>query len=114
MTTNLHLKADRPGIFPGLSAHYSGDGFSDMHFDTVALPADQYAGWAAGVKGKGPKLDAAAYAGLSRQSQHVAPYSYGAVMPNLFEAITSQKIAPAPGPEAGSPNPQTSPRSMEH
>src|SRR5258708_25451444 len=33
MATELHLQADQPGRFRGLSAHYSGDGFSDIHFD---------------------------------------------------------------------------------
>jgi hypothetical protein len=33
MTTELYLQADHPGIYPGLSAHFSGDGFSDMAFD---------------------------------------------------------------------------------
>ena len=31
MTTQLNLQADHPGTFHGLSAHFSGDGFSDMH-----------------------------------------------------------------------------------
>jgi cytochrome o ubiquinol oxidase subunit II len=113
MTTQLHLQADKPGTYPGLSSHYSGDGFSDMHFDTVALPADQFAGWAAGVKGKGPVLDVPTYTEFARQSQNLTPFTYGAVAPNLFQAITSQKLAPGPGPEEGRPNPQTSPRSTE-
>src|SRR3984885_84273 len=33
MTTQLNLQADRPGIYHGLSAHFSGDGFSEMAFD---------------------------------------------------------------------------------
>ena len=40
MATQLNLQADEPGTFRGLSSHFSGDGFSDMHFDVVALPAD--------------------------------------------------------------------------
>src|SRR5215218_834476 len=30
MTTRLNLMADRPGVFPGRSAHFSGDGFPGM------------------------------------------------------------------------------------
>ena len=40
MTTQLNLQADAPGTFRGLSSHYSGDGFSGMHFDVQAVPAD--------------------------------------------------------------------------
>ena len=45
MTTHLHLLADEPGTFHGLSGHFSGDGFSDMHFPVRALPAAQFAAW---------------------------------------------------------------------
>ena len=45
MTTQLNLQADAPGTFPGLSSHYSGDGFSDMHFDVEAVPADHFSAW---------------------------------------------------------------------
>src|SRR4029077_7163335 len=39
MRTQLHLQADPPGIFRALSSHYSGDGFSGMHFEVQAVPA---------------------------------------------------------------------------
>jgi len=45
MTTQLYLQADAPGTFPGLSSHFNGDGFPDMHFDVRAVPADQFAAW---------------------------------------------------------------------
>ena len=37
MATQLNLQADRPGDYHGLSAQFSGDGFSDMHFVLRAL-----------------------------------------------------------------------------
>ena len=45
MTTQLNLRADAPGTFLGEASHFSGDGFSDMHFDVKATPADQFATW---------------------------------------------------------------------
>ncbi len=33
MADELYLQADHPGVYAGRSAHFSGDGFSDMHFD---------------------------------------------------------------------------------
>src|SRR5713226_4168360 len=45
MTTQLNLQADVVGTFRGLSSHYSGDGFSDMNFEVLALPAEQFAAW---------------------------------------------------------------------
>ena len=37
MRTQMNLQADEPGTFHGLSAHFSGDGFSDMHFAVRAV-----------------------------------------------------------------------------
>src|SRR6267143_4260171 len=45
MTTQLNLQADAPGTFRGLSSHFSGDGFSDMQFEVLALPAERFAAW---------------------------------------------------------------------
>jgi cytochrome o ubiquinol oxidase subunit 2 len=98
MADNLNLQADKPGDYPGLSAMISGDGFSDMHFDLRAVTPDQYAAWIAAAKKTGPTLDAAGYAALSRQSANLAPFTYRAVQPGLFQSIVSQRIAPAPGP----------------
>ena len=66
MATQLNLQADEPGTFRGLSSHYSGDGFSDMHFEVDALPAAQFAAWVQATRNSGPTLDAAAYAELSQ------------------------------------------------
>ena len=38
MTTRLNLQADRPGVYDGLSAHFSGDGFPGMQFKAHVLP----------------------------------------------------------------------------
>src|SRR6202023_1181204 len=39
MTTRLNLQADKPGTLQCLSGHFSGDGFSDMHFDVHVVPS---------------------------------------------------------------------------
>jgi cytochrome o ubiquinol oxidase subunit 2 len=98
MVSQLNLQADRPAELWGQSAMFSGDGFSDMQFQVTSVPADRFAAWAQGARGAGPVLDQAAYAQLARQSQRVAPLTFGTVDPNLFAAISTQKIAPAPGP----------------
>lgn len=36
MENQLYLQADWPGVFPGLSTHFSGDGFADMKLDVRA------------------------------------------------------------------------------
>jgi len=109
MADDLYLQADRPGVFPGLSGHFSGDGFSDMHFKVLAVPPAQYAAWAAQARGVGPMLDEPAYTALEQQSTNVAPFTYRTVSADLFEHIVQQRLPPGPGPQSGPPAPQPQP-----
>jgi cytochrome o ubiquinol oxidase subunit 2 len=94
MVTRLHLQADHAGTYRGISANYSGAGFSDMHFDVDAVPAEQFDQWVTAARNGGPTLDAQAYAELSRPSQAIAPYTYRAVAPGLFSGVVSSELSP--------------------
>jgi len=99
MTTHLNLLADRPGSFPGLASHFSGDGFSDMHFVVHAVPAADYESWLAHTRGSGTTLDAGSYATLAKPGSQTAIRSYAKVTPMLFEQIlawSAPMTAPAP------------------
>jgi cytochrome o ubiquinol oxidase subunit II len=113
MRTQLNLRADEPGTFHGLSSHFSGDGFSDMHFDVQAVPTDRFATWIDAARNAGPTLDANSYAALTSQSVATSPYTFRSVDPELFKNIVTQKLPPGPGPQTGHPNPSVSPRT-EH
>src|SRR5215469_17132966 len=89
MVTRLHLRADHAGTYRGMSANYSGAGFSDMHFNVDAVPAERFAQWVAATRTTGPVLDAQAYADLAKPSQAVAPFTYHAVTSDLFKGILS-------------------------
>ncbi len=101
METDLNLQADQPGSYQGRSAQFSGDGFPDMGFELRALPAANFARWAAQARAAGPVLDAAAYQGLLRQSRKVAPFTWRAVEPGLFQQVVGHQLPPGPGPETG-------------
>ena len=111
MTTQLNLSADQPGVFAGLSSHYSGDGFSDMHFDMHAVSDKDFAAWANAARSSGPSLDSTSYSKLEKQSMHVAPFLYRDVEPGLFEKVVSQQLPAAPGPDADAPDTSMSNRS---
>jgi cytochrome o ubiquinol oxidase subunit 2 len=113
MRTQLNLRADAPGTFRGLSSHYSGDGFSDMHFAVKAVPAEGFAAWIDAARNTGPALDAESYATLAKQSVDTTPVTYRAVDPSLFQQIVMQKMPPGPGPQTGHPEASVSPRT-EH
>ena len=103
MASQLNLIADQPGTYPGISSHYSGDGFSDMHFDLHAVPAAEFETWVTNTRGVGPTLDAKSYADLAKQSIKVTPFTYRDADPALFNKIVTQEIPPAPGPQSGFP-----------
>jgi cytochrome o ubiquinol oxidase subunit II len=105
METQLHLQADHPGEYLGLSAQFSGDGFSTMNFTVRAVPEDEFGKWAANAKQSGPNLDREAYEALSHQSESVRPFTYSAIDPALFRAIVTQELPPAAGPKRGTPGP---------
>ena len=100
MTNRLNLQADKPGTYPGLSAQFSGDGFSDMRFDVVAVPQAGFADWVAGAKKGGGMLDASSYAVLARQSKADAPKTFGTVSPGLFDAVAAEKALPSSKPQS--------------
>jgi cytochrome o ubiquinol oxidase subunit 2 len=94
MTTQLNLLADQAGVYKGFSAQFSGDGFSDMRFETAAFPADQFAQWIKRTKAGGRPLDAAAYAVLARPSEAVAPATYAPIAEGLFATISAGTARP--------------------
>jgi len=97
MVTHLNLRADHSGTYRGMSANYSGAGFSDMVFKVDAVAPDSFAQWAATTRGAGPVLDAKAYAALAKPSQAVAPFTYRSVANGLFVDITSAAMQSAEG-----------------
>jgi cytochrome o ubiquinol oxidase subunit 2 len=87
MTTRLHLQADHEGSYRGMSAQFSGDGFSDMRFNVEALPADKYSEWIEATRSAGPALNITTYAELAKPSAAVTPFTYRAVAPRLFNSV---------------------------
>jgi cytochrome o ubiquinol oxidase subunit 2 len=110
MSTQLNLQADSAGVFHGISSHFSGDGFSGMHFDVRSVSPQDFQAWVAGAHAKGPALDQAAYTELSKQTSNVAPFTYRSVEPGLYDAVVTQKLPPGPGPRLGRPTADVSPR----
>jgi len=87
MVSRLNLQADKPGNYPGLSAQFSGDGFSGMRFTVEAVGPEQFSDWVDATKGKGPALNATSYAELIRPTKNVVPFIYGSVADGLFDQL---------------------------
>ena len=110
MTTRLNLKADQPGVFQGLAAHFSGDGFPTMSFDVHAVSSNDFTAWTQQAGSATDVLDAKAYQDLAKQSANVPPKVYRLGDDNLFQDIATQKIPPGPGPQSGRGGPDVSPQ----
>jgi len=93
MTTQLHLQADRQGTYQGISAQFSGEGFSDMNFEFIAVTEDKFDRWVAEAKGQGGELDEAAFVELARPAQATGPSTFAEVSHGLFEHVASGHIS---------------------
>jgi cytochrome o ubiquinol oxidase subunit II len=109
MVTQLNLQADRPGVYFGESAQFSGNGFSGMTFNVRAVSQDDFSQWVTTARQGGSALDRDTYLALTRESQNVRPYTFSSIAPNLFDAIVRLELAPGPGPQAGDAGVQARP-----
>jgi cytochrome o ubiquinol oxidase subunit 2 len=109
MTTRLNLEADKPGVYDGISAHFSGDGFPGMQFKVHAVQPQQFASWAASAH-SGPPLDAHAYDQLQKPSSYVKPFTYGSVAPKLFDYVLANREPPPISPKTTPPSQHVSPQ----
>ncbi len=84
MDTRLHLIANQPGRFRGLSANFSGQGFSHMTFAAIALSAADYRRWLDTARRSKGKLDWERYNQLARPSENNRVEYFSSVEPHLF------------------------------
>jgi len=89
MQTQLRLIANQEGTFDGISANYSGGGFSDMKFKAIATTKDGFDEWTHRVKGSAQLLDAVAYGALAKPSEKHGVEYFSMVDKELFNQILS-------------------------
>ena len=90
MQTRLHLQADHAGDYAGISANYSGAGFSDMKFRALAMSPADFDAWLKRVKTAPEGLSMDVYAGVARPSEKVAVRYFSTVDPKLFKNIVAK------------------------
>src|SRR5271154_5039536 len=100
MVTQLNLQADQTGTFEGLSAQFSGDGFSDMRFDLVSAGAEAFEDWVNATKAHGGVLDARTFEQLVKPARADGAQTYAQVSEGLFDGILSRSMAVVP-PQRG-------------
>lgn len=92
METKLHLIANEAGSYEGRSSHYSGAGFSKMHFTAHAVSNEEYQAWLAKVRSDAKVMDQKAFAELTTEQNHDwHPVTYyGSTEKGLFDTIIAK------------------------
>jgi cytochrome o ubiquinol oxidase subunit 2 len=90
MQTRLHLVADEAGDYAGVSANFSGKGFSDMKFRALATSPEQFNAWVEKVKGSPGQLDMNEYNSVAQPSEKNPVRYFSSVDPRLFHNIIAK------------------------
>ncbi len=93
MQTSLSLLVSDPGTYEGMSAQFSGDGFSDMHFPMLALNQSDFDAWAAKVKSEVGTLNQAEYLRLANTHKTSNVEHFSSVNIDIFGYAIRQSVA---------------------
>ena len=92
METKLNAVINKPGVFEGFSANYSGAGFSGMRFKFHGLASADFDHWVQKTRAGGDKLTRDAYLQLEQPSQRDPVRRFATVAPNLYDAILNRCV----------------------
>ncbi len=92
METQLHAVVNKAGEYKGISANYSGAGFSGMHFKFHGLSQGDFDKWVQNHKANGSELSRDAYLQLEKPSEREPVRRYAAVAPGLYGAILNRCV----------------------
>ncbi len=93
MQTELNAVINKPGVYRGLSSHYSGSGFSGMTFKFHGLSQDDFAKWVAQNKSEGKALTRASYLELAKPSERNPVARFASIEPGLYERVLNMCVA---------------------
>ncbi|WP_414708764.1 ubiquinol oxidase subunit II [Ramlibacter sp.] len=92
METRLNAVINRAGVYDGLSANYSGAGFSDMRFKFHGMTDAGFAAWVEAHRAAAEPLTREAYLKLEQPSQREPVRRFASVDPGLWDAIVNRCV----------------------
>ncbi|MEO7495493.1 MAG: ubiquinol oxidase subunit II [Massilia sp.] len=92
METTLHAVINKPGQYEGMSANFSGAGFSHMRFGYKGVSGAEFDSWVAATKAGGGSLDRARYLALEKPSEKEPVQRFASRDPGLFDAIVNRCV----------------------
>ena len=97
METKLHLNAREIGTYAGISANYSGGGFSGMRFKAHAMSQEGFDNWIKEAKSAPSALTPEVYAELTKRSEHNPVVKYSSAPPAMFDFILGSTMTKMAG-----------------
>ncbi|HJP98864.1 MAG TPA: ubiquinol oxidase subunit II [Rhodanobacteraceae bacterium] len=94
MQTILHGVINKPGVYRGFSANFSGSGFTDMRFKFHGLSTQDFDRWVAKARAAGGDLDLAAYNKLRQPSRAAPVHYYAKFDANLYDRVLNLCVEP--------------------
>lgn len=89
MQTELNAVINKPGVYDGFSANYSGEGFSQMRFKFHGHDQAGFDAWVEQVRAQGSELDRETLASLNQPSiSHPVTY-YNSVETGIWDKIVN-------------------------
>ena len=92
MQTKLSAVVNKPGVFDGFSANYSGHGFNGMRFKFHGLTTADFDKWVATTKASAKQLTRTEYLALEKPSERDPVQRYSSVETTLYSAIVNRCV----------------------
>jgi cytochrome o ubiquinol oxidase subunit 2 len=92
METQLHAVINQEGVYQGISANYSGAGFSDMTFKFYGMTNGDFDKWVQQTREGGGNMTRQMYLKLEQPSQREPVQRYATVAPDLYDAILNRCV----------------------
>lgn len=98
MRTQLNVLATHTGDYLGISANYSGVGFSGMTFTARVSSEKDFAKWIREIKNTPQQLTPVVYEQLAKPSKDNPQEFFSMVSPDLFNQVIMKFMMPMPQP----------------
>ena len=92
MQTQLNAVINKPGVYKGMSSHYSGAGFAGMTFKFHGLNNGDFDAWVQKAKTEGQTLDRTEYLKLEKPSERDPVRLFANVDSTLYHAILNRCV----------------------
>ncbi len=94
MQTQLHAVINKTGTFKGMSSHYSGAGFSGMHFPFHGMETADFDAWVEAALSSGAILDRDTYRELLKPSENNPAAFFSLGDDRLYHDILNRCVEP--------------------